>query len=93
MSSKSPSSPSQKKKSKQGSRVSLVVEPSKLGLFSEVGYLQPKTFVPLHSHAFLNERTKGAQMKGSSRKLGKTKDAFFDKDFVHIFENEAYCDY
>jgi hypothetical protein len=43
---------------------------------------------------FLYERSKGKQLiTAPSRKGRFDKQSYFNKDFIHIFEKDAYCDY
>jgi hypothetical protein len=53
-----------------------------------------KTITQRYKDSFLYERTKGKQLVTSPAKKGHfAKDAYFAKQFIHIFEKDAYCDY
>ncbi|KAJ3220280.1 DNA-directed DNA polymerase gamma mip1 [Dinochytrium kinnereticum] len=66
----------------------------RIGLFSEASYISAKEpFTDKRNEGFLANRAKGKQFLTTPPKKGhNTRDAFFDKDFIRLFENEPYTD-
>ncbi|KAI8806580.1 hypothetical protein BJ742DRAFT_679931 [Cladochytrium replicatum] len=66
----------------------------RIGLFSELGYISSgEQYVEKRNDSFLTYRTKGKQFQTNPSKRGHdNKDAYFDREFIRVFENEPYTD-
>ncbi|TPX62500.1 hypothetical protein SpCBS45565_g06999 [Spizellomyces sp. 'palustris'] len=66
----------------------------RIGIFSEVPYISiGDKYNDKNNDAFLSYRTKGKQFITNPPKKGHdTRDVFFDKEFIRVFENEPYID-
>ncbi|KAI9104851.1 hypothetical protein DFS34DRAFT_575660 [Phlyctochytrium arcticum] len=65
----------------------------RMGLFSEAPYISVGDKFAERNEHFLGYRTKGKQFITNPPKRGhETRDAFFDKEFIRLFENEPYTD-
>ncbi|KAJ3168555.1 hypothetical protein HDU88_001445 [Geranomyces variabilis] len=66
----------------------------RIGIFSEAPYVSTgDKYNEKKSDAFLSERTKGKQFITNPPKRGHdSRDIYFNKEFVRVFENEPYTD-
>lgn len=66
----------------------------RIGLFSEATYISSKEpFSVNKNDGILSARGKGRQFLTSPPKKGHdTRDSYFDKEFIRLFENEPYTD-